>query len=101
MTWTPQPITGWSNSGGAANRSAYVSLPRKYRPLTNMNTSPIISPRRDRSSSATGHCAFGDMTIFARGPPQLAGDNKKMRDGGAVTEDKTDIQLEVRRRGEG
>ena len=46
MTCTPPPTTGWSGSGGRANRRAYASLPRKYSPLTKENTSPSAAPSR-------------------------------------------------------
>src|SRR5437867_337305 len=84
MTCTPQPTIGLSGSGGAAKRAAYVSLPRKYKPLTNMKMSPSIAPRRERSSSASANCALGDITCRARGPPQLAGEIRKIRECGAA-----------------
>ena len=36
--------TGSAGSGGRANRRAYASLPRKYRPLTKLKTSPSGAP---------------------------------------------------------
>ena len=66
-------------SGGRANRLAYASLPRKYRPLTKLKTSPSVAPLRLRRSRATANCAFGDSMSCARRPEQLAGDKRKMR----------------------
>src|SRR5437660_6898151 len=83
MTCTPQPTIGLSGSGGAAKRAAYVSLPRKYRPLTNMKMSPSMAPRRERTSRASANCALGDITCRARGPLQLAGESRKIRECGA------------------
>src|SRR5690348_7399761 len=61
-----------------------------------MNTSPSIAPRLDRSSSASGKRAFGDSTCFARVPPQLAGESRKMRECcAATTEDIKDTKDET------
>src|SRR5215472_6071736 len=79
MTWTPRPMIGLSRSGGTANRIAYVSLPRKYRPLMNAKTSPSSAPFRDRSAHASSNCAFGERTCFARVPEQFAGDRRNTR----------------------
>src|SRR5258706_5559829 len=80
----PLPITGLSGSG-RANRRAYVSLPRKYRPLMKLNRSPSGAPSADRSLAASANEAFGDITCLARVPPQLAGDSRNTRFAG--TED--------------
>src|SRR5262245_12184641 len=79
ITSTPPAITGSPGSGGQANRLAYASLPRKYRPLTKLKTSPSAAPLRLRRARATANCAFGDNTSCARRPEQFAGDKRKMR----------------------
>src|SRR5712692_8143186 len=79
ITCTPAPTMGLVGWGGCANRRAYVSLPRKYRPLMNVNRSPSGAPFRDRSAAATGKVAPGESTCFARRPPQLAGESRKTR----------------------
>src|SRR5688572_1936316 len=79
ITSTPLPATGSDGSGGLANRRAYASLPRKYRPLTKLNTSPSEVPSTERSCRARANCATGDITIRARTPLQLAGDRRNTR----------------------
>src|SRR5262245_12201516 len=83
MTRTPPAATGSVGSGGRANRRAYASFPRKYRPLTKLNTSPSGAPAVLCSCRARSKLAFGDSIICARMPPQLAGDRRNTRDGGA------------------
>src|SRR5262245_40692687 len=46
----------------------------------NANTSPSITPLRDRSDTASSKVAFGDRICLARMPLQLAGDRRKIRD---------------------
>src|SRR4051812_28011972 len=65
-------------AGARPNRSAYVSLPRKYRPLRKENASPSVNaPDRSRTARATSDPSR--KRIFARRPPQKAGDSRKMR----------------------
>src|SRR5262245_45468222 len=42
-------------------------------------TSPIGMPPSERSPTASGKDARGDITIWARRPPQLAGESRKIR----------------------
>src|SRR5262245_1909572 len=79
MTCTPSPTTAWPGSGGRANRRAYVSLPRKYRPLMKEKNSPSDAPSGDRSAAASANDAFGESACFARRPLQLAGESRNMR----------------------
>src|SRR5881628_1155784 len=79
ITRTPPETTGHSGSGGRANRRAYASLPRKYKPLTKLKTSPSGAPASSRSCCASGKPAVGETTIRARTPLQLAGDSRKTR----------------------
>src|SRR5262245_31866258 len=80
MTCTPSPTTPWPGSGGRANRRAYVSLPRKYRPLMKEKNSPSDAPSGDRSAAASANDAFGESACFARRPLQLAGESRNTRD---------------------
>src|SRR5688572_32391539 len=61
------------------NFSAYVILPRKYRPLMKAKSSPIGTPSA-RSRVATENVAFGESTCCARRPRQFAGDRRNMRE---------------------
>ena len=78
MTNTPAPETGDSGSGGCLNAVEYASLPRKYKPLRKLNTSPSGAPCLVRSRAAKSNVARSDITMRARLPPQLAGDKRKM-----------------------
>src|SRR5581483_9122992 len=93
MTCTPHPTMALSRSGGAAYRIAYVSLPRKYRPLTKAKTSPSIAPRRDRNSRASANCALSDRICLARVPEQFAGESRKTR--GISDQVQLQVQLQV------
>src|SRR5215204_5189834 len=68
--------TDGTSRGGCANAFAYVSLPRKYKPLRKLKTSPMEEPPA-RSSSASGNAAASRKRSCARRPDVLAGDSKK------------------------
>ena len=66
--------------GRLPNAVAYVSLPRKYRPLMKLNTSPIGAPGPSgRRRTAISNVAFGLSSIFARRPSHRAGDRRNKR----------------------
>src|SRR5262249_2696596 len=71
------------DSGGRANRVAYASFPRKYRPLRKENTSPIGMPDGERSLDAAGNRERGLSTWHARTPPHQAGERGRTRNGEA------------------
>src|SRR5580704_2573722 len=64
-------------AGGLANRVAYASLPRKYRPLTKLNTSPKVA------CDAFSLWFSSDFEVsrsndLPRTPDKFAGESKKM-----------------------
>ena len=61
------------------NARAYASLPRKYKPLRKLNTSPIATPSGSRSARASGNSACALRINFARSPSQRAGERRNMR----------------------
>src|SRR6202035_1829845 len=64
-------------SGGTENARAYASLPRKYRPLRELNRSPSVTPVR-RSRDAKSDSALGPRRYAARVPERLPGGRKKI-----------------------
>src|SRR5438093_10716722 len=66
-------------SGGLANAAAYASLPRKYSPLMNVKTSPMVAPSVDLSRWASAERAFFRNRKPARFPEQWAGESRKIR----------------------
>src|ERR1041385_887499 len=64
-------------SGGLANASAYASLPRKYNPLMNVYTSPMVAPSGDRRRCASAERASFRSRNPARLPAELAGESRK------------------------
>ena len=74
----PPATTDRWDPADCANRRAYASLPRKYSPLTKLNTSPRRRPGVPQLLCKR-ELAASDMTCFARIPPQLAGESRKMR----------------------
>src|SRR4249920_107531 len=70
-------VASGNTSGALPKASAYVSLPRKYRPLRKEKASPSVSvPARSRSASEI--VASGHRRIFARRPAQYAGESRKI-----------------------
>src|SRR3989442_10714332 len=66
-------------SGGLANAEAYASLPRKYRPLMKVKTSPMVAPSVDLSRWASVERALFRNRKPARFPEQWAGESRKIR----------------------
>jgi hypothetical protein len=70
--------------GGFLNLSAYANLPRKYRPLMKLKTSQRGTLELLRRS-ARSNCALGLKSIFARIPPESAGESKKILRGSKLS----------------
>jgi len=64
-------------AGGLANRVAYASLPRKYRPLTKLNTSPSVACE-DLSLWLSSDFDESRSNSFPRTPDRFAGESRKM-----------------------
>jgi len=70
--------------GGFLNLSAYANLPRKYKPLMKLKTSPR-GTLEFRRRSASSNSAFGLKSILARIPLEFAGESKKILCGPAFS----------------
>jgi len=70
-----------STLGGALQKAwAYLSLPRKYRPLMKLKSSPRDAPRR-RSRTANSKSALSRIRNWARIPAMFAGERRKILHG--------------------
>jgi hypothetical protein len=72
ITRTPE-----TPAGGLENRVAYASLPRKYRPLTKLNTSPSVA-WEDLSLWLSSDLDVSRSNDFPRTPDRFAGESRKM-----------------------
>jgi hypothetical protein len=63
--------------GGLAKRAAYASLPRKYSPLTKLNTSPSAT-WDDLSLWLSSDLEVPRSNDFPRTPDRFAGESRKM-----------------------
>src|SRR6267154_3402322 len=66
----------WILGGTLQNVRAYANLPRKYRPLIKLKSSPRDTPRW-RRRTAISKSASSRITNRARIPAMLAGDRRK------------------------